>query len=248
MSESKIQTILMYTIESKQTEFSLYKKMNAAFGGFNKTEKRTKAVHYLPYAKLLISALQCLPEVKRIVYRGILMPHTELLNGRTVGDEITWWPFVSTTGTPHVLRKSNFFDAVVRIDNATGLIVGVENNQTKGIAQQKTIFMIITLAGYHITGVYGGEDEYLLLPGSKFKIEGIKPWHNGITEVRLRQVASPYSLSDTSTGSPASPRGAFQSVGADELLYGEINAYMAPDANEEIIYEHGGGGGAASNA
>jgi hypothetical protein len=249
MSASKIQAILMYTKESDQPDFSLYRKMNSAFGGFNKTEGRTMAVHYLPYAQLLISALQCLPEVKRIVYRGVFMPHTELLNGRTVGDEITWWPFVSTTGTPRVLRKSNFFDAVVRIDNVTGLIVGIENNQAKHegghstVTQKKTIFMIITLAGYQIMGVYGGEDEYLLLPGSKFKIEGIKPWHNGITEVRLRQVSSPYSLSAGGTGSSSSPAGAtIASKAAGQLSYTEIDLYMALDSNEDV-YERMDGGG-----
>jgi hypothetical protein len=250
MTASFVEIIVMYTAESE-----LYKKMNRAFGGFGKPKGRAMSVHYRQYAHLLISALQCLPEVQRIVYRGVLMSHTELLNGKTVGDTITWWPFVSTTGSPSVLRKKAFFDAEVRIDKATGKIIGVENNQntyernpTK--VTHKTIFVIITLAGYHIVGFSFSvdEDEYLLLPGSKFLIEGILKWHNGITEVRLRQVASPYSLSVRDTGSSSSAsRGEVRGDAADHLVYGEIDVYMVPDSNEDV-YEPMNGGGGAENS
>lgn len=96
--------------------------------------------------------------------------------------------------------------------------------------------------------VFKEEDEYLLLPGSKFRIEGIRFWRNGITEVRLRQVESPYSLNkdDGGASSSASRGGEAQDMDA----YGDINAYMVPDSNEAVIYEYGGGGGGgtASNA
>jgi hypothetical protein len=231
-----IEVILMYTANSQ-----LYKMMNAAFGGYGKEKGRAMAIHYLPYAQLLISAVKCLPEVQMIVYRGVQMSHTLLLNGSKVGDTITWWPFVSTTGSPKVLRKKAFFDAVVKIDKLTGKVVGVENNSniyesnpTK--VKHKTIFVIITLAGYHIVGfsAFEDEDEYLLLPGSKFLIERIKTWHNGITEVRLRQVASPYSLSARKKGSSSATRRKIQGEAADELIYGEIDVYMAPDSKEEV--------------
>jgi hypothetical protein len=251
LTPSFIEIILMYTADSE-----LYKMMNAAFGAYGKEKGRTMAVHYLPYAQLLISAVQCLPEVQMIVYRGVQMSHKVLLNGSTVGDTITWWPFVSTTGSPKVLRKKAFFDAVVRIDKVTGKVVGVENNSTTydgdpTKVKHKTIFVIITLAGYHIVGfsIFDDEDEYLLLPGSTFLIEGILTWHNGITEVRLRQVASPYSLSAGGTGSSSSSAGGAMASGAtDHLMYGAIDVYMVPDSNDDVYEPMGGGGGDGSGA
>jgi hypothetical protein len=251
MTARSIEIIVMYTADS-----DLYRKMNASFGGYGKPKGRAMSVHYRQYAQLLISALQCLPDVgQRIVYRGVLMSYTELLNGKTVGDTITWWPFTSTTGSSSILRKKEFFDAVVNVNKATGKIINVvQNNQNVYDAPNnvaKTIFVIMTLAGcsYHIVSfsAFEDEDEYLLLPGSTFKIEGIGFWRNGITEVRLRQVASPYSLVNKDASKSAS-RGKLPDRAAGQLTYGDINAYLAPDANEEVIYEYGGGGGAASNA
>jgi len=228
--------------------------MNASLGGYGNPKGRAMAVHYRQYAQLLISALQCLPAVnQRVVYRGVKMPYTDLLDGHKVGDIITSWNVVSTTGDPSILRNVDFFDAVVHVNTVTGKIVNVvENDQSvyNVASTQKTIFVIVTLSGcsYHIMSfsAFKEEDEYLLLPGSKFRIEGIGFWRNGITEVRLRQVESPYSLSKGGCASSSASREA-----QDMDAYGDINAFMVPDSNEEVIYEYGsggGGGGTASNA
>jgi hypothetical protein len=124
----------------------------------------------------------------------------------------------------------------------------MQNNQnapTTTIA--KTIFVIMTLAGcsYHIVSfsAFEEEDEYLLLLGSEYKIEGIGFWRHGITEVRLRQVASPHSLINKD-GRTLTSGGKLPDRAAGQLTYGDINAYMAPgpDSNAEVVYKYDSGG------
>lgn len=115
MTATYIEVILMYTADSE-----LYRKMNASLGGYGNPKGRAMSVHYRQYAQLLISALHCLPAVsQRVVYRGVKMQYTDLLDGCKVGDVITWWNVISTTGSPSILRHVDFFDAVVHVNTAS---------------------------------------------------------------------------------------------------------------------------------
>lgn len=214
-----IMIIYMYT-----KECNLYKKMNAALGNYgDEVDPRSKLVHYLPFVQLLKSALAMLPKVQQIVYRGVNLPHTALLNGAQVGDMIQWWGFVSTTVKPSVLRAKEFMHAVVSI--ADGKVADVQNLDSiySNVApQKKTIFQIHVCNGAEVKpfSAVQGEDEVLLAAGSWFLITGIGMWRHGVTEVRLQQMDGATSTSRTS----------------GEFAFNSIDLYMAPDPEVDTNY------------
>ena len=189
-----IQTIFLYT-----KPCNLYKQMNAALGKYGEEpDPRANVVHYMPYVKLLTTSLTKLPKVRTIAYRGVTQPCSRLLNGAKVGDTITWWSFTSTTTNTNALKTPEFLGADVRVDTRTKAIVNVRNSEyysdvaagRGGHAKGKTIFQIDVCSGVNIKpySAIPGEDEILLMAGSKFVIKSIKEWRHGITEVRMVQV------------------------------------------------------------
>lgn len=230
VSHDVVKAIFMYTKEG-----NLYKKMNAALGNYgDEADPRSKLPHYVPFAQWLRSSLALLPKVQQIVYRGVNLPHTVLLNGARAGDTITWLSFASTTLNPSVLRAKEFLNAVVSITD--GKVVDVQNldNMYSNVApEEKTIFQIDVCRGVNIEpfSAVQGEDEVLLAAGSTFIITGINLWRHGITEVRLKQI------DDAGGRTPAS---------IDETAFNPIDVYMALDPEVDTnygIYDGSGGTG-----
>lgn len=233
VSHDVVKAIFMYTKEG-----NLYKKMNAALGNYgDEADPRSKLPHYVPFAQWLRSSLALLPKVQQIVYRGVNLPHTVLLNGARAGDTITWLSFASTTLNPSVLRAKEFLNAVVSITD--GKVVDVQNldNMYSNVApEEKTIFQIDVCRGVNIEpfSAVQGEDEVLLAAGSTFIITGINLWRHGITEVRLKQI------DDAGGRTPAS---------IDESAFNPIDVYMALDPEVDTNYGiYAGTGGTGETA
>lgn len=136
-----------------------------------------------------------------------------------IGGTLTWFSFTSTTADPKVLRKKEFLNATVNIDPVTKAVSSVKNLGIYGAAAQpsgKTIFQIHTINGVNISpfSAEEDEDEIILPAGSTFRITGINDWHDGITEVRLREIDDDDGGKDDFQQDP---------------LYMNINQYMAVD-------------------
>lgn len=216
ISDEVVKTVFAYTRES-----DLYKKMNAALGNYGSdADPRSNLVDFLPFVKLLKHSLSLLPKRRPgIVYRGVKRPYTDLLNGASFGGTLTWFSFTSTTADPKVLRKKEFLNATVNIDPVTKAVSSVKNLGIYGAAAQpsgKTIFQIHTINGVNISpfSAEEDEDEIILPAGSTFRITGINDWHDGITEVRLREIDDDDGGKDDFQQDP---------------LYMNINQYMAVD-------------------
>lgn len=225
VSDEDAKTIFIYTKDS-----DLYRKMNAALGGYgDEADPRANLVHYLPYVRLLKDSLALLPKVNRIVYRGVNLAHTILLNGAQVGDTITWWGFTSTTMDPRVLRAKEFCDAIVSVTDGMVSNVQTQSRLYGNVEpEKKTIFQIDACSGANIKQFsdVSHEDEVLLLPGSRFVVNAIALWRHGITEVRLTQIDDD---DDNGVGSPA--------ASADESAFNDADDYMALDPNVDSHYD-----------
>ena len=230
MPDEAIETFYMYTVESP-----LYKKMNAALGNYtlddDEGDPRSKLKHYLPFVKLLAAAIDLLPSVRQIVYRGANQPYEVLLNGKGVGEIITWWGFTSTSEKTRALQTPAFLNAVVTT-TPDGTVIGVNNLEVYanlGPPPKKTIFQIHTISGVNIKCFSPlDEDEIILRAGTRFLITSIKLWKHGITEVRMTEVDS------------------FSNAADEPVAYNEIDHYMALDpevnANYAVINPESGGG------
>lgn len=220
MPDEAIETFYMYTVESP-----LYKKMNAALGNYtlddDEDDPRSKLKHYLPFVKLLAAAIDLLPSVRQIVYRGANQPYEVLLNGKGVGEIITWWGFTSTSEKTRALQTPAFLNAVVTT-TPDGAVIGVNNLEVYanlGPPPKKTIFQIHTISGVNIKCFSAAdEDEIILRAGTRFLITSIKLWKHGITEVRMAEVDSVSNAAD------------------EPVAYNEIDHYMALDPEVEVIY------------
>ncbi|MEO0538562.1 MAG: hypothetical protein AAF215_32465 [Cyanobacteria bacterium P01_A01_bin.123] len=110
------------------------------------------------------SALNQLPPVKGTVYRGITASFSKLEDWGylDVDDEYTEKPFLSTTIDRRYWAKSDFSDG------RTGFQIESEGGakDIRGFARSN----------------YENEDELIFTPGTKFKIEGITPWPELITD------------------------------------------------------------------
>lgn len=220
MPDEAIETFYMYTVESP-----LYKKMNAALGNYtlddDEDDPRSKLKHYLPFVKLLAAAIDLLPSVRQIVYRGANQPYEVLLNGKGVGEIITWWGFTSTSEKTRALQTPAFLNAVVTT-TPDGTVIGVNNLEVYanlGPPPKKTIFQIHTISGVNIKCFSPlDEDEIILRAGTRFLITSIKLWKHGITEVRMTEVDS------------------FSNAADEPVAYNEIDHYMALDPEVNANY------------
>lgn len=162
-----------------------YVLLNGVLGGWGK-DGREPLPLYLPYSKLVLSALNKLPNVEATVYRGVQgVPLEKLLGGKVEGHFLTWWAFTSTTESSDVLRKPYFL-------GFTG--------------EHRTVFVLKVKSGVRIKrfSSFGGdeiepesedeeiegiddEDEVLIKPGTQFVITSIKDY-DGVTEVSMTEV------------------------------------------------------------
>jgi hypothetical protein len=169
-----------------------YKGLTGALGGWG-VGGQEAIKYYLLYIRIAVDALALLPKFIGVVYRGIRgVPLATLLKGKGVGDELAWWAFTSTTGTPDVLRDPDFFG------------IGPEHGE-------RVVFVIEVLSGVrvksfsslgsmleHYRQPFGttaqNEDEIMLKPGITFIIDSIEMFTNGVTQVKMHEILKPALL------------------------------------------------------
>lgn len=167
LTADDIAAIRMYTY-AHPTAF--YARLNEELGGYSGGAGRAVVDHFLPYTKLLSSALGKLPLVSKTLFRGSKMDYEALLRtGIQVGDQVSWNQFTSCSTTPCVL----------------------EEDWCLGKKAAGTVFQIVCVAGYAIQeySAFPKESEVLLSAGSKFVVDMIsRKTEHGVTELRMRQL------------------------------------------------------------
>merc|ERR1712048_42166 len=134
MTNEQAAAIMMYTQET-----CLYKRLDAAL----RNHDARSLEPFLPYMKLLLSALYQLPLTHVRTYRGVKLEIFETYN-LLVGQVWSWWSFSSTTQDRDILD--------------TPLFLGTEGKRT---------LFCLNAAGVDIAAFSAmpGEQEVLLLPG-----------------------------------------------------------------------------------
>jgi hypothetical protein len=178
----QVAAIHLYTQES-----SFYKGLNGACGGWGAGGKAAIS-HYLPYLKIAVGAFAALKKIETTVYRGIRgVPLETLLGGKGVGDELSWWACSSTTETADVLRDPQFFG--IGAEHGERVVFVIE---VKGGVRIKSFSSLGSLLEYYMQpfgATAQNEDEVMLPPGMTFIIDSIEPFTNGVTQVKMHEVA-----------------------------------------------------------
>ena len=165
LNADDIAAIYMYTMD---TDF--FARLNEELGGYNRGKGRKAIEHFLPYTKLLVSALDKLPPVTMTLFRGSTMDYEALLRGGIqVNDQASWNQFTSCSTSPSVLKQDAFL----------------------GEMSAGTVFQVVAVAGVDIEpySAIPTEKEVLLPAGSKFVLDKIsRKTKHGVIEIRMRQL------------------------------------------------------------
>jgi len=181
LSVDQVAAIHLYTQPS-----IFYVALNGALGRYG-AGGGAAIVHYLPYLKLLLSALDMLPEISAVVYRGVRNIALEtLLLGKGVGDELVWWMVISATGTADVLRDPSFFGTEEQVGIRVVFVLTVDS----AIRVKQFSELGSGLDDYlrPFGATEQDEDEHLLRPGTKFIIDSIQKMPSNVMEVRMHEV------------------------------------------------------------
>ncbi|KAJ9457564.1 Uracil-DNA glycosylase [Diplonema papillatum] len=135
---------------------SLYKMLNAAL----RNPDRAVLDPFLPYLRLLFSAVEKQAKKPQSVFRGVAL---NLASSYKAGSVVTWWAVSSCT--PHMKVARSFL----------------------GKAGPRTLFAIDAVSGVSIRqfSAYQAEDEYLLLPGTQLRVKSVVDKGDALYEVHL---------------------------------------------------------------
>lgn len=153
LSADAIAALYLYTCES-----AFYREINAVL----RSPDRTKAVPYLPYLRLLFSAVSGLPAQTRPLWRGVSL---DLRAQYPVGRTVTWWGVSSCTSELSVARAF------------------------LGNRGKRTLFEVTPAraVGIRSFSAFTGEEEYILAPGTQLKVTDIKTERGGLCTVKLTE-------------------------------------------------------------
>ena len=180
LSHDQSAAIYIYTMEWGET--TLYRVLNRTL----RSEERQNLKVWFPYLKLFDTALDKLPTVKEVVWRGVSL---DIGKKYSENQMVTWWSINSTSSSVKVIEK----------------FLGDQRNST--------LFLIEAISGKKVSGYteYENEHEIILRMGAEFRVksEPLKQ-ANGSYLVHLIQVdddvdqsvAGP--LSETHIGGAAS--------------------------------------------
>ncbi|MET9375463.1 ADP-ribosyltransferase domain-containing protein [Streptomyces sp. NPDC002992] len=154
LSADAISALHLYTCES-----AFYREINAAL----RSPDRERAVPYLPYLRLLLSALSALPAQTRPLWRGVAL---DLRSQYPMGRTVTWWGVSSCTSELGVARSF------------------------LGSRGRRTLFEVTPAraVGIRRYSAFTGEEEYILAPGTQLKVTEVKAERGGLCTVRLTEL------------------------------------------------------------
>ncbi|MFD9407441.1 ADP-ribosyltransferase domain-containing protein [Streptomyces sp. NPDC059989] len=154
LSADAIAALYLYTCES-----AFYREINAVL----RSPDRAKLVPYLPYLRLLFSAVSQLPARKEPLWRGVSL---DLRAQYPLGRTVTWWGVSSCTPDLGVARAF------------------------LGSRGKRTLFEVVPLraVGIRRFSAFTGEDEFILSPGTQLKVTDVKAERGGLCTVRLTEL------------------------------------------------------------
>ncbi|MFJ6718499.1 ADP-ribosyltransferase domain-containing protein [Streptomyces sp. NPDC091259] len=154
LSADAIAALYLYTCES-----AFYREINAVL----RSPDRTRVTPYLPYLRLLFSAVSGLPAHTQSLWRGVSM---DLRAQYPVGRTVTWWGVSSCTSEPAVARSF------------------------LGSRGKRTLFEVTPARAVGIKrfSAFTGEEEYILTPGTQLKVTDVKSERGGLCTVKLTEV------------------------------------------------------------
>ena len=154
LSPDEIAALYLYTCES-----AFYRRINATL----RDPDRRKTAPYLPYLRLLFSALSRLPAYDRPLWRGVAL---DLRSRYPVGRTVTWWGVSSCTSDLRVAR---------------GFLGG------RG---KRTLFEVRPIRAVSIRdfSAFTGEEEFLLAPGTQLTVTDVTTEAGGLCTVKLTEL------------------------------------------------------------
>ncbi|MFI9809941.1 ADP-ribosyltransferase domain-containing protein [Streptomyces sp. NPDC052301] len=154
LSADAIAALHLYTCES-----AFYREVNSVL----RSPDRTRVTPYLPYLRLLFSAVSELPAYTQPLWRGVSL---DLRAQYPIGRTVTWWGISSCTSEPKVARAF------------------------LGSRGKRTLFEVTPAraVGIKSFSAFTGEEEYILTPGTQLKVTEVKSEPRGLCTVRLNEV------------------------------------------------------------
>ncbi|MER6397953.1 ADP-ribosyltransferase domain-containing protein [Kitasatospora sp. NPDC001603] len=154
LSAEAISALYLYTCES-----AFYREINAIL----RAPDRSRVVPYLPYLRLLFSAVSQLPARTEPLWRGVSL---DLRAQYPLGRTVTWWGVSSCTSELGV---------------AKGFL---------GSRGRRTLFEVLPVraAGIQRYSAFTGEEEFILLPGTQLKVTNVKAERGGLCTVTLTEL------------------------------------------------------------
>ncbi|MEV5969662.1 ADP-ribosyltransferase domain-containing protein [Streptomyces sp. NPDC051921] len=157
LSADAIAALFLYTCES-----GFYRNINAVL----RSPDRSRVVPYLPYLRLLFSAVSGLPAQHRPLWRGVGL---DLRRQYPVGGTVTWWGVSSCTSELSVARSF------------------------LGSRGKRTLFEVTPAraVGIRSFSAFTGEEEYILAPGTQLEVTDVTTERGGLCTVKLTEVDAP---------------------------------------------------------
>ncbi|MEU3778253.1 ADP-ribosyltransferase domain-containing protein [Streptomyces sp. NPDC032472] len=154
LSADAIAALYLYTCES-----AFYREINAVL----RSPDRARLVPYLPYLRLLFSAVSQLPARREPLWRGVPL---DLRAQYPLGRTVTWWGVSSCTSEPGVAR---------------GFL---------GSRGKRTLFEVVPVraVGIRNFSAFTGEEEFILSPGTQLKVTDVRTERGGLCTVRLTEL------------------------------------------------------------
>ncbi|MFF8607156.1 ADP-ribosyltransferase domain-containing protein [Streptomyces sp. NPDC015346] len=154
LSADAISALYLYTCES-----AFYREINAVL----RSSDRERVVPYLPYLRLLFSAVAALPAQTRPLWRGVAL---DLRSQYPTGRTVTWWGVSSCTSELSVARAF------------------------LGSRGRRTLFEVkpARAVGIRRFSAFTGEEEYILAPGTQLTVTEVKAERGGLCTVRLTEL------------------------------------------------------------
>ncbi|MFJ9018961.1 ADP-ribosyltransferase domain-containing protein [Streptomyces sp. NPDC102259] len=153
LSADAIAALHLYTCES-----AFYREINAIL----RSPDRSKVVPYLPYLRLLFSAVSHLPSRTESLWRGVAL---DLRAQYPLGRTVTWWGVSSCTSEFGVARSF------------------------LGSRGKRTLFEVqpVRAVGIRSFSAFTGEEEFILLPGTQLKVVDVTTERGGLCTVKLAE-------------------------------------------------------------
>ncbi|MFF5208508.1 ADP-ribosyltransferase domain-containing protein [Streptosporangium sp. NPDC000396] len=154
LSADEVAALYLYTCES-----AFYRQINATL----RNPDRTQVVPYLPYLRLLFSAVSRLPARKEPLWRGVSL---DLRAQYPLGRTVTWWGVSSCTSKLSVAQAF------------------------LGRRGKRTLFEVIPMraVGIRRFSAFTGEEEFILTPGTQLKVTDVKVERGGLCTVKLAEL------------------------------------------------------------